>query len=249
MTTRNINTARPWTGRPYRTTAFMVGVVYLAGFVVGLSGQGLFQSVLGAPNYLATVPSHSMMLAVGAILWLLAVAGDVAHGVLMFPLLKQHSERVAIGYLGARIVDATFIAVMVIFILIQIPLGNEYLRAAAPDRLHLQSLSTVFVYASQSAYQIGMSALGVSGVALCYVLYQAGSFHGRWPSGASSATQSSWSGCSRKWRVWARARVLDSWRALGGVHRGVAHRAGLLRLKRSRRSSACTRDGLVPLST
>lgn len=173
MTTRNINTARPWTGRPYRTTAFMVGVVYLAGFVVGLSGQGLFQSVLGAPNYLATVPSHSMMLAVGAILWLLAVAGDVAHGVLMFPLLKQHSERVAIGYLGARIVDATFIAVMVIFILIQIPLGNEYLRAAAPDRLHLQSLSTVFVYASQSAYQIGMSALGVSGVALCYVLYQA----------------------------------------------------------------------------
>jgi hypothetical protein len=53
----------------------------------------------------------------------MAVVGDVAHGVLMFPVLKPHGERMAFGYLAARIVDAVFIAVMVVLLLLQIPLG------------------------------------------------------------------------------------------------------------------------------
>src|SRR4051812_38128740 len=112
---------------PYRMTARVVGVVYLAGFVVGIGGEALFQSILGAPNYLSTVSANGMTVAIGAILWLMAVIGDAAHGVLMFPILKQHSERIAVGYLAARIIDAVFIAIMVLFILIQIPLGSAYM--------------------------------------------------------------------------------------------------------------------------
>jgi len=157
----------------YRTTARVVGVVYLAGFVVGMVGIGLIQSILGAPNHLATVTANSLMLAIAAVLWLTAVAGDAAHGVLMFPILKQHSERLAIGYLAARIVDAIFIAVMVLFVLVQIPLGSAYLKAAAPDASYLQALSTLFSQAQLYAYEIGMSALGLAGLMLCYTLYRA----------------------------------------------------------------------------
>jgi hypothetical protein len=157
----------------YRTTARVVGVVYLAGFVVGILGNILIQSNLSMPNYLSTVFANSMTVAIGAILWLMAVAGDTAHGVLMFPVLKQHSERMAIGYLAARIIDAVFIAVMVLLLLLQIPLSSEYLKAAVPGALYLQALSTVSVQASQYAYEIGMSALGLAGLMLCYTLYRA----------------------------------------------------------------------------
>ena len=158
---------------PYRTTAIIVGVVYLAGFVVGIGGEILIQPILGAPDRLSTISANSMTIAIGAILWLMAVVGDAAHGVLMFPILKQHNERIAVGYLAARIVDAIFIAIMVLFILIQIPLGSEYLKAAAPDAFYLQALSTVFVQANQYAYQIGMSTLGLAGLMLCSALYRA----------------------------------------------------------------------------
>ena len=157
----------------YRKTATVVGIVYILGFVVGLVGIGLFNSILGAPDHLSTVSANSMLLGFAAVLWLMAVIGDAAHGVLMFPVLKQHSERMAIGYLAFRIVDAVFIAVMVLFVLIQIPLGSEYLKAAASDSSFLQALSAVFSQAQQYAYQIGMSALGVSGLMLCYTLYKA----------------------------------------------------------------------------
>jgi hypothetical protein len=157
----------------FRTTARIVGVVYLAGFVVGIAGNELIQSVLGVPNHLSTISANSMTLAFGAILWLMAVAGDTAHGVLMFPVLKEHSKRMALGYLAARIVDAVFIAIMVLFVLLQIPLGSEFLKTAIPGTYYLQALSNVSVQASQYAYQIGMSALGLAGIMLCYTLYRA----------------------------------------------------------------------------
>jgi hypothetical protein len=113
-----------------------------------------------------------MTLAIGAVLWLMAVAGDAAHGVLMFPILKQNNERIAYGYLAARIVDAIFIAVMVLFILLQIPLGIEYLKAAAAEAHHIQALSAVSVQASQYAYDIAMSTLGIAGLMLCYAFYR-----------------------------------------------------------------------------
>src|SRR5437763_3165840 len=157
----------------YRTTAIVVGVVYLAGFVVGLVGNGLIQSILGAPDHLSTVSANSMMLAIGAILWLMAVAGDAAHGVLMFPVLKQHSERIAFGYLASRIVDAVFIAVSVLFILLQIPLGSEYLKAVVPNTFYLQALSTLSIQANLYSYEIGMIALGLAGLMLNYIIYWA----------------------------------------------------------------------------
>src|SRR5215203_3776799 len=158
----------------YRTTARVVGIVYVAGLVIGIGGMVLIQSILGAPDHLSAVSASSMLLAFGAVLWLMPAAGDAAHGVLMFPILKQqHSERIAIGYLAARIVDAVFIAVMVLFILLQIPLASEYLKAGGSDTSYLQALSTMFVQVNQYAYHIAMFILGIAGLLLCYVFYRA----------------------------------------------------------------------------
>jgi hypothetical protein len=114
-----------------------------------------------------------MTLVIGALLWMMAVVGDAAHGVLMFPVLKPHNERIAVGYLAARIMDALFIAIMILFVLLQIPLGSEYLKAGAADTAALQALSAVLSQAKLYAYDMGMITLGVSGLLLCYTLYQA----------------------------------------------------------------------------
>lgn len=152
----------------YRTTAKVVGTLYILGFVVGIAG-----SVLSAPGQLDTVSAKSMMIAIGALLWVIAAAGDTAHGVMMFPILKQNNERVALGYLSARLVEAAVIAVSALFILLQIPLGGEFLKASASEIPYLQSLSALFIQSQAYTYQIGMVALGMAGLTLCYGLYRA----------------------------------------------------------------------------
>ena len=118
----------------YRTTAKVVGALYILGFIVGIAG-----SVLSTPGQLGTVSAKSMMIAIGALLWVLAAVGDAAHGVMMFPILKQNNERVALGYLSARLVEAAVIAISALFILLQIPLGAEFLKARDRKSTRLNS--------------------------------------------------------------------------------------------------------------
>jgi len=152
----------------YRTTAKVVGVLYILGFVVGIAG-----SILGTPGQLDTVSARSMMIAIGALLWVLAAAGDATHGVLMFPILKQNNERVALGYFGARIVEAAVIAVSALFILLQIPLGAKFLEVGASEIPYFQSLSALLTQSQAYTYQIGMVTLGMAGLTLCYGFYRA----------------------------------------------------------------------------
>ena len=63
--------------KTYRNTARIVGAMYLAGFVVGISGIVLFQSILGAPDPLSAVSANSALLAIGAVLWLMASVGTL----------------------------------------------------------------------------------------------------------------------------------------------------------------------------
>ena len=151
----------------YRTTARIVGALYLAGMVVGLGGNIVIQSILSAPEGLVSIAASSMLLAVGAACWLGTAAGDAAHGILMFPVLKRHSEHSAVGYLTARIIDATFIAVMALLIMIQIPLAAAYLNPGATDTSSLQALSMVFNQANLYAYEFAMITVGVAGLILC----------------------------------------------------------------------------------
>jgi hypothetical protein len=152
----------------YRTTAKLVGALYILGFIVGIAG-----SVLGTPGQLDTISTKSMLIAIGALLWVLAAAGDAAHGVLMLPILKQNNERIAFGYFGARIVEAAIIAVSALFILLQIPLGVAFLKASASGTFYYHSLSDLFTQSQAYTYQIGMVALGMAGLTLCYGFYRA----------------------------------------------------------------------------
>jgi hypothetical protein len=159
--------------KTYKKTARAVGVVYLAGMVVGVVGNLLIQSVLGAPNHLASLAASSMLLGIGAMLWLIAVAGDAAHGVLMFPVLGQHDGRIAVGYLASRILDSVFVAIMVLFILLQIPLGSEYLKTGGADISYFQALSNLLMQGQLYAYHFGMTTVGCAGLMLCYTFYRA----------------------------------------------------------------------------
>ena len=204
---------------------------------VGIPGNIVIQSTLTAPDGLATIAASSMLLAIGAVCWLATVAGDAAHGVLMFPVLKRHSERSAVGYLAARIMDATFIAVMVLLVLIQIPIGAAYLDAGTADTSYLQALSTVLAEGNLYAYEIAMTTLGVSGLILCSAFFRSNLI-------------------PRPLAVWGLGRLrghpvrigaadprvqpeLDPGhpgRPVGGVHRCVADRQGIRHPGRSART-------------
>jgi hypothetical protein len=164
---------RGGTVRADRITARVIGVLYLAGMVFGIGGNIGIQSVLTAVHPLPAIASSGLLLAIGAVCWLFTVAGDVAHGVLMFPILRRRSELSAVGYLAARIADGVLIAVMTLLIAVQVPVGAQFLKAGA-DASYLDALSAVLTEANLYAYDFAMTALGVAGIILCAAFVRTG---------------------------------------------------------------------------
>ncbi|HEX5336468.1 MAG TPA: DUF4386 domain-containing protein [Propionicimonas sp.] len=161
------------TVRADRITARVIGVLYLAGMVLGIGGNVAIQSVLTAVDPLPAIAASGLVLAIGAVCWLFTVAGDVAHGVLMFPILRRRSELSAVGYLAARVADGVLIAVMTLLIAVQVPVGAQFLKAGA-DASYLNALSAVLTEANLYAYDFAMTALGVAGVILCAAFVRTG---------------------------------------------------------------------------
>ena len=65
----------------------------------------------------------------GALLELLNGICVLGIGVLMFPILRQHSEKLAVGYLGFRLVEAVFCSLIVVSPLALLSLGQQTVAA------------------------------------------------------------------------------------------------------------------------
>jgi hypothetical protein len=85
--------------------------------------RAITASIVAAPDTLANVAANQMTFTAGAVVMLLNSAAVVGIGVMWFPILKRHSEPVALSYLATRTLEAVFLTVGVISLLSLTGLG------------------------------------------------------------------------------------------------------------------------------
>lgn len=88
-------------------TAKIVGILFIIATVAGvLSALVLLQPILTAPDYLDRFSENESKVITGTILDLIGAGAFVAIAIVIFPILKRHNERIALGYLVARSFEA-----------------------------------------------------------------------------------------------------------------------------------------------
>jgi hypothetical protein len=155
-----------------KTTARIVGVLFIAATATYLSGTLLIDSILNAPDYLSDVYPNRTQVAIGALLQFIDVTCVIGICVLLFPILRKHSETVALGYVVARIFDGAGVVVRGFVALSLIALSQHYVQAGAPEASYFQELGTLLVAQYDLAFQIAMIALGLGSIPFCYLLYR-----------------------------------------------------------------------------
>ena len=90
-----------------RKIAMIVGVLFITATAAGVAGVLFLGSILAAPDYLIKISANQNQVIIGGALFVLIMVGaNVGIAVMMFPILKQHKERIALGYFGAVIIYA-----------------------------------------------------------------------------------------------------------------------------------------------
>lgn len=163
-----------WNMHTNRRTASLVGTLFLiamAGSLVG--GVAFIEPYLGAPDYLSTISNHATQVTVGVLLELVNGIAVLGIGVLMFPILREHHEGMALGYLGLRIVEAVFCCVIVISPLSLITLSRAYVDADVADAAYFQAAGVLSVAERASVAGLLIPVfLGLGALVLYTALYR-----------------------------------------------------------------------------
>ncbi|GAB2789649.1 hypothetical protein GCM10027275_38280 [Rhabdobacter roseus] len=150
--------------------ARLAGVLFLVPLLSYGFGNALVEAVLAQPDYLSTLVYHKNRLLAGALLMLVNSGAVVALGVVLYPILRPHYPRLALGYLAARLMEAVVLAGGIVSLLTLGTLSQQLV--VAPEVLYLNTLGTLAVQVHYLAYQLAMIVLGLGSIFFCLVLHK-----------------------------------------------------------------------------
>jgi hypothetical protein len=116
-----------------RKTAFVTGALFIVTFVTAIpAALLLYTPVLDDPNFIVGAGPDTGV-ALGAFLEVLLIIANVGTAVALFPILKRESEPLALGYVTARLVECTFIAIGIVSLLAVVTLRQDFAGVAGGD--------------------------------------------------------------------------------------------------------------------
>jgi len=166
-----------------KTTARIVGALFITATVVGLLGTSLTGSVVGAPDYLVQIAANKNLVVLGALLKFVAAAASAGIAIALYPVLRKHNEGLALGSVGFRLVEGVFYIVAALGLLSLLSLGQEYAGAGPQAAPTLQVLGTlILAVRNWAGFVYGVLFFCLGALMYYYVLYQSRLIP-RWLSG------------------------------------------------------------------
>ena len=112
--------------------ARVFGVLFIITFLTSIPAALIYQSVLNDPAGYIAGGGTDTQIYLAALLEFLLILANVGTAVVLYPIARRQSEILALGYVGARIIESVFIAAGIIFLL-----GIVSLRHDSPDAADL----------------------------------------------------------------------------------------------------------------
>jgi len=158
---------------PIKKTAIIVGVLFITATVAYSLSVIFLDPILGGSDYLTKASENEIQVIIGALLVLIDAVAVAGIAIVIYPILKKHNEALALGYVGARIVEGVLFIVNVITILTLLTLSQEFVQTGASDASYYQTLGTLLLAAGDWAFLFGFGlAFTLSALILNYLLYQ-----------------------------------------------------------------------------
>jgi hypothetical protein len=162
--------------------ARIVGVLFIAATATFIL-SGPFISSLDAPNYLVDIAANQGQVLMGMLIQMIWAFAVIGIPVVLFPILKKHSETLALGFFSARLIEGVFSITFIICQLSLLTLSQEYVAAGAPDAAYYQAAGTLMRAARDWAFEMGpMIVFTLSALVVNYALYTS-KLVPRWLSG------------------------------------------------------------------
>jgi hypothetical protein len=156
-----------------KKTARIVGVLFITAMFAGMIRYVLLDPILDAPDYLVNIAASENQVILGVLFFYIMAVAIAGIAIVMFPILKKYNEALALGYVGARIVEGVLFIVAILAILTLWTFSREYVKAGAPDASYFQALGEILLAARYWAYNVLWPiTLSLGTMMFYYLLYK-----------------------------------------------------------------------------
>ncbi len=156
-----------------RKIAIIVGILYIIGTVAGVFSVLVTQPVLTAPDYMRKIAANENPILTGCLLVLTMGFALAMVPVLLFPILKRHSEVLALGYVVFRgaLETVAYITTAICWLFL-ITVSHEYAAAGAANLPAIQTLGAVFLKGNDSIANVLVIIFSLDALMLYTMLYR-----------------------------------------------------------------------------
>jgi hypothetical protein len=155
-------------------TARIAGVLWIVTFITSIPAYLLYHPELKDTGFITGTGSEARVLA-GAALELLLIIANIGTAVVPFSIHKRHSEKLALGFVAARIMESVFIAVGILCMLALVTLRQD-LAGSNTDHATLETVGRSLVAVKDWTFALGPGfVVGVgNGLIMGYLMYRSG---------------------------------------------------------------------------
>jgi hypothetical protein len=157
-----------------RARAF--GVLYLITFVTSIPALLLYETVLRHKVSYIAGAGHDKQVLFGALLELLLIMANIGTAVVIFPIVRRQNEELALGYVGARLFESTFILVGILSMVAIVTLRNHAVGAAEGTVAYTLAAIKDWTFLLGPGWVVGWG----NGLILGYLMYKSELVPRRW---------------------------------------------------------------------
>src|SRR5215217_4830494 len=157
-----------------RTIATVTGWLFLVTYITSIPAAFvLYPPLLNDPTYILGAGADTGV-KLGALLEVILVVANIGTAVVLYPLVKRQNATIALGYVTARVVESTIIAVGILSLLSVVILRQEFAGAAGADAAALVTVGRALVAFHDATFMLGPGVLAPlgNGILLGCLMYR-----------------------------------------------------------------------------
>lgn len=167
----------------HRTTAVLVGILFIVGTVSGILAGVLTAPIQASPTFPLNISANETPWIIGTVFILLMGLSLAMIPALLYPILKKHNQVLALGYVlfrGAFETVGTMVMVISFFLLLTV--SEMHGKAGAADAASLHAMGSV-LHATADWTEMTAGAIFSVGTLMVFALFYETRLIPRWLSG------------------------------------------------------------------
>ncbi|BBN82244.1 hypothetical protein PA25_22290 [Pseudoalteromonas sp. A25] len=146
--------------------ARIIAILFLISTSSYTIADSLSYEFLVASDFLSQLGKNSWSLSLAALLEFVNCAAVVGISVIIYPIIKPYSQRVAIGYLSGRLIEAATLLPAAVILITLSAMGEKMLAGSLDQVEQLYVMGTALKHERFATFSMGMLSLALAGFSL-----------------------------------------------------------------------------------